>query len=97
MILIIPRFVDKKFLRKVEVHNLTNLISLCERFNRLIKAISFGLTMAETFLIIHFVSLEMTETFINGSVRSFFLDISIYMDESPPHFIYGKCDVFRPI
>lgn len=86
MILIISRFVDKEFPRKVEVHNLTNLISLCERFNRLIKAISFGLTMAETFLIIHFVSLEMTETFINGSVR-FFLDISIYMDESPAFYL----------
>lgn len=42
--------------------------------------------MAETFLIIHFVSLEMTETFINGSVR-FFLDISIYMDESPAFYL----------
>lgn len=96
MILIISRFVDKEFPRKVEVHNLTNLISLCERFNRLIKAISFGLTMAETFLIIHFVSLEMTETFINGSVRFFFW-IFQFIWMKAPHFIYGKCDVFRPV
>lgn len=34
--------------------------------------------MAETFLIIHFVSLEMTETFINGSVRFFFGYFNLY-------------------